>query len=261
VQAQGGILTPRDQPFLLVVTGKAGRRHGYDDFWDDAGVLNYFGAGQYGPMEWTSPNRQLRDHAELGKDVHVFEEVTGGLRYRGQFASAGYYERQNVPDTQGNPRRAFVFLLVPVEDVSSDRLTEEDAQLDALGADWTMPLEDLRQRTTATLGQQPKSRIAKRRVWERSRRLKVYVRRRAGGKCEGCGTPAPFVDTHGHPYLEPHHTRRLTDGGPDDFNHVIALCPTCHRRVHHGQSGSEYNVQLKQKLQTIEAPHSGSAAA
>jgi hypothetical protein len=39
------------------------------------------------------------------------------------------------------------------------------------------------------------------------------------------------------PNLEPHHIRRLADGGPDHPRWVAALCPTCHRRVHHGVDG------------------------
>lgn len=38
------------------------------------------------------------------------------------------------------------------------------------------------------------------------------VVRPAGHLCEGCGAPAPFMRRDGRPYLEPHHTRRLTDG-------------------------------------------------
>jgi 5-methylcytosine-specific restriction protein A len=237
VQAQGGILTPRAQPFILVITGPQGQRHGYRDFWDESGVLNYFGAGQYGDMQWTSPNRQLRDHAELGKDVHVFEEVVGvvgGLRYRGQFVGAGYYEEDDVPDTAGEPRRAFVF-----------PSTSEDQR-------WAMDIDALRERAARTVGRQPKSREGKRRTWERSHDLKIYVRRRAEGACEGCSKPARFIDKKSRPYLEPHHTRRLTDGGVDDYHHVIALCPTCHRRVHQGVDGSDYNEQLKAILASVE---------
>tara|TARA_R110000772_G_scaffold222322_2_gene332802 strand:- start:606 stop:920 length:315 start_codon:yes stop_codon:yes gene_type:complete len=42
-------------------------------------------------------------------------------------------------------------------------------------------------------------------------------------------------------YLEPHHIRRLTDGGPDDPQYVIALCPNCHREVHSGVEGEKKN--------------------
>jgi ferredoxin len=31
-----------------------------------------------------------------------------------------------------------------------------------------------------------------------------------------------------------------------------ALCPTCHRRVHHGQDGTEYKGELVKRLAGIE---------
>ena len=55
-----------------------------------------------------------------------------------------------------------------------------------------------------------------------------------------------------HPYVEPHRTRRISDGGPDDYHHVIALCQTCHRRVHHGADGDTYSSELSKKLAGIE---------
>lgn len=252
LQQQGGILTPQNQPFLIVITGESGRRHGYHDFWDN-GVLNYYGAGQTGPMQWRSPNTQLRDHVELGKDIHVFEEVPGGLRYRGQFVNAGHEERDNVPDTQGNPRRAFIFRLVPLEDIDSEPPSPQpDGTPAPMGTRWTMPLSELRSRAQSALAGAVTSTEAKRKVWERSEDVKVYVRRRANGRCEGCDAPAPFTDRGGNPYLEPHHAERLTDGGPDDVGNVIALCPTCHRRVHHASDGRTYNETLLQKLVQIE---------
>jgi 5-methylcytosine-specific restriction protein A len=45
----------------------------------------------------------------------------------------------------------------------------------------------------------------------------------------------------------------LSDGGPDDYHHVIALCPTCHRRVHHGADGESYNIGLQVKLKVLES--------
>src|SRR6266545_2838223 len=35
-------------------------------------------------------------------------------------------------------------------------------------------------------------------------------------------------------------------------HHVIALCPTCHRRVHHAADGENYNGELRVKLDAIE---------
>jgi hypothetical protein len=48
--------------------------------------------------------------------------------------------------------------------------------------------------------------------------------------------------------------------GPDDLHHVIALCPTCHRRVHHAEDGAAYNKELKKKLLELEPSEQPAAA-
>jgi 5-methylcytosine-specific restriction enzyme A len=203
-------------------------------------------------MAFVRGNLALRTHGETGKDVYLFEAADSGLRYRDQMVVAGFYELEGVADGDRNPRRAIVFQLTPLDDVASSD-TQLSLAVQPLPTDrWSIPLTDLRERASRTVGRQPQARDAKARTWNRSEDLKIYVRRRAGGTCEGCGVSAPFVARDGHPYLEPHHTRRLTDGGPDDFHHVIALCPSCHRRVHHGRDGVEYNVSLIEKLALLE---------
>jgi 5-methylcytosine-specific restriction protein A len=251
LQRQGGILTPREMPLIVVVTGEEGREFGYEDEWDDEGVFHYFGAGQEGDMEFVRGNLALRDHAENGEDVHLFEQEPDGLRYYGQMVVAGWNWQGDVPDRNNNPRRAIVFDLVALDDELSAPVTPPEA-IGAADARWTMALDDLRARSARTLGEPPSSTDAKRNVYQRSSDLKVYVLRRADGTCEGCDQPAPFMTAAGHPYLEPHHTRRLSDGGPDDYHHVIALCPTRHRRVHHGEDGATYNKELVTKLATLE---------
>jgi 5-methylcytosine-specific restriction enzyme A len=251
VQRQGGILTPVEAPLVIVVTGEEGGQYGYDDFWDADGVFHYYGAGQVGPMEFVRGNLALRDHSENGEEVHVFEQVSGGLRYDGEMVCAGYYERDDVADRTGALRRAIVFELVALDDETTSSTPAADSATQS-DARWTMPLDDLRNRASRTVGNQPNATEAKRRTYERSEDLRVYVRRRANGRCEGCSSPAPFLTARGHAYLEPHHTRRLSDGGPDDYHHVIALCPTCHRRVHHADDGESYNADLRLKLRSLE---------
>ena len=48
---------------------------------------------------------------------------------------------------------------------------------------------------------------------KRSAAIREYFLERTQGVCEGCNAPAPFVISEGRPYLEPHHLRRLSDGG------------------------------------------------
>ena len=154
------------------------------------------------------------------------------------------------PDRNGDLRRGFVFRLVALDESTATADAVVPAAIDS-DSRWTMPLDKLRSRASRTVGNQPNASEAKRRTYERSEDLRIYVRRRADGRCEGCGTGAPFVTALGHPYLEPHHTRRLSDGG-HDYHHVIARCPTCHRRVHDAADGDSYNAELRVKLESLE---------
>ena len=86
----------------------------------------------------------------------------------------------------------------------------------------------------------------------RSLEIRLYVLARAGGVCEGCRSEAPFVTPDGSPYLEAHHIDRLADDGPDHPGKVIALCPTCHRRVHHGSDGKAFNQKLIKRVGVLE---------
>jgi 5-methylcytosine-specific restriction protein A len=198
-------------------------------------------------MVFLRGNLALRDHSENGEKVHLFEQVAGGLHYDGQMVRAGYYERDDVPDRNGDLCRAIVFELVPSTRSRRRRVPTQSSR--------PRPTRAGRCRSTssATGPLEPSgSSEAKRRTYVRSEDLRICVRRRADGRCEGCTDPAPFMTARGHPYLEPHHTRRLSDGGPDDYHHVIALCPTCHHRVHHAADGESYNEELRLKLEAIE---------
>jgi 5-methylcytosine-specific restriction endonuclease McrA len=82
--------------------------------------------------------------------------------------------------------------------------------------------------------------------------IHLYVLRRAKGRCEGCGTAAPFRKSDHSPYLEAHHTTRLADSGPDHPARVIALCPNCHRRAHYSADAKSFSSLLKRKLIGLE---------
>lgn len=62
---------------------------------------------------------------------------------------------------------------------------------------------------------------------------RLYI---AGGICESCEQPAPFLRKKDNsPYLEVHHIIHLSDDGPDCLDNTEALCPNCHRERHYGQ--------------------------
>lgn len=117
-QQQGGISTPPDHPVVFVFTGEVGKSHGYADFWDDEGVLHYFGEGQSGDMTMTRGNLAIRDHIKNGKRLLVFKAMGHGkpCRFDGEFVCRSCYVRPNTPATRGSNRNAIVFRLAPLND-------------------------------------------------------------------------------------------------------------------------------------------------
>jgi 5-methylcytosine-specific restriction enzyme A len=64
----------------------------------------------------------------------------------------------------------------------------------------------------------------------------VAVLQRANRVCEKCRKDAPFLRrSDGSPFLEVHHRLPLSQGGEDSVENAVALCPNCHREVHHGE--------------------------
>lgn len=111
-------------------------------------------------------------------------------------------------------------------------------------------MDELRRRAFAAAGpaREVTGQNAPASYYARSRAVRVYVLSRADGRCEGCGSAAPFTAVGGEPYLEPHHIRRLSDQGPDDPRYMAALCPNCHREAHYGELGELLNQRLLQEI-------------
>jgi len=245
-QEQGGVCTRRVAPFIFLFTGEAGGQFGYSDGPQEDGTFAYTGEGQHGDMEFTRGNRAIRDHVRDAKDLLLFEETgqSGNYRFLGCYACGGWTFRE-APDRDGAKRNAIVFRLVPLSVETADAELDEARQ--------GKSLEELRRAAyaaAATPSRPPKD--ARRSFFERSEAVRLYVLKRAHGCCEACGNVAPFLRKDGTPYLEPHHTKRVADGGPDDPAWVGAVCPTCHREIHHGQNGPALNEKLQQRLIEIE---------
>ncbi|MDW9634551.1 HNH endonuclease [Sinorhizobium meliloti] len=241
-QQRGGIVTPAEHAVVIIFTGEEGEAHGYSDRWRDDGVFEYFGEGQLGDMVMQKGNRAIAEHAINGKSILLFKILPNGVEFEGEMICEGYQIRR-APDRAGNMRDAFVFELRPIDNVTTvvdDILPTTDI------------LANLRKRAFAAASAAPGKSESTASVFDRSRDVRDYVVARAKGHCEGCTRPAPFLRANGVPYLEPHHIRRLTDGGPDDPRYVIALCPNCHRRVHSGADGVAYNDTLMNSMKLIE---------
>ena len=250
-QSRRGISTPARHNFIMLFTEERGTEYGYDDGWSADGLFLCSGEGPSGGMQFVRGNRAIRDHAVDGKDLHLFEHQAKGLvRYIDQMVSAGHRLLQG-PDADGNERQLITFELMRFRAI--DRRTPSTTGVISDQA-WRQPLTALRRRATATpsTGATPSERLVA--VYARSDAVKVYVLRRADGQCESCGLAAPFQTESGRPYLETHHIRRLSDGGPDHPRWVIAVCPNCHRRAHYSSDAAHFNSQWAHVVGTIERP-------
>lgn len=78
--------------------------------------------------------------------------------------------------------------------------------------------------------------------------VKAWVLRQALGRCELCASPAPFQSVTGFPYLEHHHVVQLAHGGSDTVENSVAVCPNCHRWLHHGTDRDEQREGLYERI-------------
>lgn len=71
--------------------------------------------------------------------------------------------------------------------------------------------------------------------YERLPSVKAWVLQAANGTCENCEQPAPFMTARGQLFLEVHHVRSLGENGSDRIENAVAICPNCHRALHHSR--------------------------
>jgi 5-methylcytosine-specific restriction protein A len=250
--SQSGIASSSQVPAIFLFTGESGLKFGYRDSPEALDYCDYIGEGQSGDMKFTAGNRALRDHVQDGKAVHLFKALgkSKPCRYVGEFSLSSYSLKQGI-DRELNERQIIVFhlvrvkestmdegLLVEVNNVVQEPLSLLDARAMALAACRT------------SLGPEGKQALVS--YFQRSRAVRRYALLRAKGLCEGCSSPAPFQSTQGEPYLEVHHTMRLSDGGLDHPRNVAALCPTCHREIHCGVNGVALNERVRKSIRGIE---------
>tara|TARA_R110000796_G_scaffold26133_9_gene72876 strand:- start:14585 stop:15676 length:1092 start_codon:yes stop_codon:yes gene_type:complete len=243
-QWQGGISTPAQFPYVFIFTGDSGEQYGYEDGWlGDGTTYLYTGEGQRGDMAFKGGNAAIRDHAEEGKALLLFQALgkSKPVKFLGYFNCASWEYRQGL-DADDAPRQTIQFQLVRDDAVVNDDELLEDDEVSEVAS-----LEDLRRAAydAVPAPRNTKPKVAARLYRKRSAAVKRYVLARAGGVCELTGEPAPFITKDGQPYLEVHHTLKLSDGGPDHPRWVAAISPNAHREIHFGENGNELNERLK----------------
>ena len=94
-----------------------------------------------------------------------------------------------------------------------------------------------RKRRLRRASKKPEKLVVMTEVFARNADVVAEVLARAGGLCKRCGRAAPFIRARNdEPYLEVHHKIQLAHGGDDTVENACALCPNCHRELHHGKA-------------------------
>jgi 5-methylcytosine-specific restriction protein A len=179
--------------------------------------------------EYASGKRPWR---EIHRDWYVIS--SGGELYPAKYIWALATDREPKRFHTEEARQALVAAGMAVVDKRQVReATSEDFRE---RVDRASLLSDEELQARAAKGpEQPNARIVAVRTFVRNEYVAAAALRRANGKCEMCGKPAPFMaKASGAPFLEIHHNVRLADGGADTLENTVAVCPNCHRRAHYG---------------------------
>lgn len=111
---QGGISNCKNQQFIFVFTGKAGKSHGYEDGWSEDGYFYYTGEGQKGDMTFSKGNKALLKHDENNKKLYLFENQSkGNWKFIDELKLVDY-NLFITPDTTGKQRKGIKFKFISI---------------------------------------------------------------------------------------------------------------------------------------------------
>lgn len=82
-------------------------------------------------MRFSRGNLAIRDHAQQGRDLHLFEYIKGDrkglVRYIDQMVCTGFSFRDS-PDTTGAERKAIIFELTPIQEFLAEAASEVESK-------------------------------------------------------------------------------------------------------------------------------------
>ena len=221
----GGMRRSKKTGTLVIISDET--KGLYRDVWKN-GILHYTGMGKVGNQVLEgNQNATLYYSDKNGVEVHLVEVLKKAVyTYRGVVKLVEKPYKSIQPDDNGEIREVWMFPVAPIFESDTDvprEMTEQEIS--------TLSDKELARYTAVkNLNKEPKKTETV--VYYRDQYLKQMVKRIAEGKCQYCGSDAPFRDKQGQPYLEAHHVIRMADGGKDTIENMVAICPNCHRKVH-----------------------------
>ena len=189
--------------------------------------------------------------AEDAEEVYFRILMGSDFRFSPGFGKRIHLEDRNIPLNPGDLRRLYGHIVTsaetntstrpvggfwPDEYIASDARFEFDRQVaKSLSDTCSARLQRLRGAETRPRRYQ---RLVT--VFDRNPDVVAEVLHLAKGKCQRCNKKAPFMKrSNSEPYLEVHHKKWLVKHGEDTVANAIALCPNCHREMHHGPTSED----------------------
>ena len=249
---QHGIINATKGPCIFVVSGGTGMQSGYHD-WKQDDVFYYFGEGGSGHMEWKGGNVAIRDHEKNHKRLFAWEALKNPKGYLQCLGEYRYHDHEirRGKGRDGKVRNAIVFHLEAVGPYGNAIQSARELTGSVSAARQEIEREGARKVAARIKGGPAEQTTVLATVRKRDARVIALVLDRSRGQCEGCQADAPFLRDDGEPYLEVHHVQHLADEGHDAPYNAVALCPTCHRRVHYSQDRGQLRRKLRKFLRNI----------
>lgn len=189
-------------------------------------------------------DKQKHNRAFVKK--HYYEALAGQY---GRSAKAFEYRMQNISYVLSLLGRDWLPGLKPAKNVGINVIADIQAILAELESKNVLREVALQPYRVEPAGKmQPDALLTEVQRFTRSASVRERVLELAGGRCEACNEPAPFNGTNDQPFLEIHHVRPLAQQGSDTVGNTVALCPNCHREVHHSKEALALVASLYQRL-------------
>jgi 5-methylcytosine-specific restriction enzyme A len=205
----------------------------YEDRWEDD-VLLYTGMGLNGDQALDfNQNRTLNESSVNGVQVYLFEQFrVNEYTYLGQVELNNKPYTEQQPGQNGQLRTVYIFpLKLKTGERYIDQVTIHTWQEKKQKQAKKLSLTELQDRALKSNPQCNEYKTTVRQ-YVRNEYVVEYAKRLARGICQLCDQAAPFHDRKGRPYLETHHIVWLAKGGEDTIFNTVALCPSCHKRMH-----------------------------
>ena len=218
---------------------------------------------------WT--NEELRAsvecYLEMRDDLFAGHPVVKSEHYQhladrfGRTSKAFEYRMQNISYVLSVMGRSWIPGLKPARNVGTKTAGKIEALIAELEGKTFVPVAAFELEARAmpkahtklpTGAHEPRAITATITQYVRDPAVKSWVLAQAKGVCECCEQPAPFETPDG-PYLEVHHVRQLADKGADTICNAIAICPNCHRRLHHGIDAGDLLASIKRRIERLHA--------